>query len=85
MTLGNSVEHYPKCLECKGNPDILSRRRKIVTEKGSFIAKTVGHQIVAESKTVYYLRFGVFYFLVYFMKIVFSLNILFPHLYSIFA
>ena len=32
-TLGNSVENYPKCLECKAKPDILRQKRKIVTEK----------------------------------------------------
>ena len=32
-TLGNSVEYYPKCLECKVKPDILRQKRKIVTEK----------------------------------------------------
>ena len=27
-TLGNSVEHYPKCLKCAGKPDVVRRKRK---------------------------------------------------------
>ena len=27
-TLGNSMEHYPKCLDCAGKPDVVRRKRK---------------------------------------------------------
>ena len=31
-TLGNSVDYYPKCNECKEKPDIHRRKRKALTE-----------------------------------------------------
>ena len=33
-TLGNSVEHYPKCDACKEKPDINHRKSKALTENG---------------------------------------------------
>ena len=32
--LGNSVEYYPKCIECKDKPEVNRRKRKGLTESG---------------------------------------------------
>ena len=31
-TLGNSVENYPKCVDCSDKPEVVCRKRKAVTE-----------------------------------------------------
>ena len=31
-TLGNSVEHFPKCIDCGDKADVVRRKRKSITE-----------------------------------------------------